>query len=343
MLAFPQHVWTQTSTPSRPSISWLKQSIRKSRYCSVAASRGDEVHQRLLDLDHLAAGLGELAKLPVHHRGHVPHQLALVRPRTRPCARSSMLATSWVDTVPNFTGRSVRDCAIRQSLSNSSGAPLPTAADDLRAAARRRTPLQAASPAGRSTRRSPQRPLAERAREALERVAHPGLTCQIGIEVVVAVGEDVETGPLLIRDDRRDRVAEAAPGTRCRASASDSGPPQSPPRNHGGRGHDPVTVVGSMIPSVAGEHRCATRRYRGRRGRRSLGVVAEHAWPSAARRWRSIAKPASSRVADPHASKIAPVLGRDSRRVGRSPAHLAHGAHQARAHRIPDRLEQPAR
>ena len=36
-----------------------------------------------------------------------------------------MLATSWLETVPNFSGLFARDWAMRQSLSNSSRAPLP--------------------------------------------------------------------------------------------------------------------------------------------------------------------------------------------------------------------------
>ena len=116
------------------------------------------------------------------------------------------VAARSAEIVPNLTGFSVRACATRQIFANSSGSReadlvvdgvvLPAADDLVQPAADRvvasRTSLGVVLARCRSMR--------SRGYENHERPA------DVGVEVVVAVREDVEPGELLVGDHRRDGV-----------------------------------------------------------------------------------------------------------------------------------------
>ena len=85
---------------------------------------------------------------------------------------------------------------------------------------------------------------------ALQRVVVPRAARDVLVQVVVAGGEDVEARALLVGDDDRVRVGEllAEPGS---IMAVSSGRPHMFAVYQRGRGHEPVTVAGSIRSFVA--------------------------------------------------------------------------------------------
>ena len=211
------------------------------------------MHQRLLDLDHLAAGVGQPAELPVHRRRHVPHEIALVR---------CVLVGAQLQHAGEQLGRDgaefdravaarLRDppelveLERRSELDPADDGRQPPGAEDLcEQRARRVDPLVARR----------QRLLGRDAREALDGICDPRSPAEIGVEVIVAVREDVEPRPLLIRDDGRHRIRELLPEARVGERLRRGTPPEAAgeperPRPRAGHRRGQRNAVGG------GEHR----------------------------------------------------------------------------------------
>src|SRR5215472_4100820 len=120
----PQHVWIQSSTPSRPSTVWLKRSTRKSSvsfeapYVAWLWMAGSSIWITW----HPAAASWRSSWLRTVATSHI-----------RPClsAYASVCSVRTDEarsaaTVPNLTGLCARAWATRQTFANSSGTRGPT-------------------------------------------------------------------------------------------------------------------------------------------------------------------------------------------------------------------------
>ena len=85
---------------------------------------------------------------------------------------------------------------------------------------------------------------------ALQRVVVPRAAGEVLVEVVVAVREDVEPRTLLFGDHGRVRVQELLAEADVEQRRVE-GRPHRPPSYQRGRGHEPVTVAGSIRSLVA--------------------------------------------------------------------------------------------
>ena len=177
--------------------------------------RRREVDRRLLDLDHLRPGGRELAQLEVHRAGHVPDQLLLVV--------EVVLGGVAVEEDRQHLRRAGPELDGLAGGGAGLGDP-----PQLRVLERvLRVVLDLADDARPPPRRLDlvhQRPGREReqavagalvlqllvleALPALQRVVVPRAAGEVLVEVVVAVGQDVEPGALLVGDHGRVRVEE---------------------------------------------------------------------------------------------------------------------------------------
>ena len=177
--------------------------------------RRREVDRRLLDLDDLRARRGELAKLLVHGRRHVPDQLLLVVAVVRRVWLSRKIDRTCTEHVPNLTGLPEPGACLGDPpqlgvLERVPGVVLDLA-HDARPAPRRLDLVH--QRAGGKGEQAVARPLVLQllvleARPALERVVMPRAAGVVLVELVVAVGQDVEPGPLLFGQHDRVSVQE---------------------------------------------------------------------------------------------------------------------------------------
>ena len=186
-----------------------------------------------------------------------PRSARACRRRRRPSCTSRKLRMHCGETVPNLTGllrarlREPLDLRVLErrvaGCARSCRRPAATASRDkisFRSVPGGRSNMVSAS--ARSGARRWARPA-----PALERVVRPRMAAEIVVVEVVAVGQDVEPGPLLVVEHRRERVGELLPVRRCPSIALSSGRPAMPAVNQRGRGHDPVTVAGRIRSFVA--------------------------------------------------------------------------------------------
>ena len=257
MLGLPQQVWIHSSTSSRPSTSWLNASTMKS---SSSVSSGWKAAVKWIVGSSIwitfAPGGRELAQLGVHGRRHVPDELLLVvevvlgrvaveedrqhlrgagpeldRLARRGPARSATASRTRAGSSGRARPCRRRAASARSSRSRSSACPARTRAAS-RATARTgapraRGPSSAGAGSGATSgRRSPRR---------------GGSRRWSGCRGRPASGR---RGPSAwaSRNCSRNRTSR---------SAVSSGRPHSPWSYQRGRGHEPVTVAGSMRSLVA--------------------------------------------------------------------------------------------
>jgi hypothetical protein len=77
----------------------------------------------------------------------------------------------------------------------------------------------------------------------------PRTTCEVFIEVKIAVCDDVESSALLIADDDRQGILKFLPETDIEHAGIER--PHILTSNQRGMGNDPVTVLGRIRSAVA--------------------------------------------------------------------------------------------
>ena len=221
--------------------------------------------RRLLDLDHLGAGRGELAKLEVHRAGHVPDQLLLVLEvvlggvaveedrehlrRAGPELDRLARARARLGDPPQL-GVLERIARVVLDLADDAR-PAPGRLDLVH----QRPGRELEQPVARAL---VLELLVLEALPALQRVVVPRAAGEVLVEVVVAVGEDVEPRALLLGDHGRVCVEELLAETDVEQRRVERPAPQAAviparPRPRAGDGRREHQVLGGR------EHRaCAS-------------------------------------------------------------------------------------
>jgi hypothetical protein len=244
------------------------------------------MERRFFDLNASAAGVAQRQQLGVHRHGHVPDHLAriLVRVGVSVEEQAHDLRAAGAEThrLRRFALGDPPDLrVVERPMLDPAGHPRPAPGrvDFVEQRAGRITQPRAA-------RLLRLQIVAREAGPSLQRVVMPAAAGEVLVAVKVAVGENVEPGPLLVADDHGEGVLEFLAeadvqhaGVERPAPHADVEPPRPRPRPGYRAGQDDVfgdrerhTTLGvAILPEVTSARRSRCLPRRGRRRSRSSG------------------------------------------------------------------------